>query len=159
MHRIVPHYKELPNPMSKVSGLRIHALEVSPLPCGKDWKIPKLTDDCFQPTTPPIFSGLEVHSETYLLVLQHSGFLSRSLFLLTWASREIGRGQARSPRVKWNTIRLRSTSNLGLNGKQNVPSGDGVKGRGSRRREVIKRTHLKILIKDVGGLTMLQKQG
>lgn len=115
MHRIVPHYKELPNPMSKVSGLRIHALEVSPLPCGKDWKIPKLTDDCFQPTTPPIFSGLEVHSETYLLVLQHSGFLSRSLFLLTWASREIGRGQARSPRVKWNTIRLRSTSNLGLN--------------------------------------------
>lgn len=115
MHRIVPHYKELPNPMSKVSGLRIHALEVSPLPCGKDWKIPKLTDDCFQPTTPPIFSGLEVHSETYFLVLQHSGFLSRSLFLLTWASREIGRGQARSPRVKWNTIRLRSTSNLGLN--------------------------------------------
>ena len=73
--------------------------------------------------------GKEVHPEAKLLVVLHSGYLQIPLPPLTWASREVGRVQARSSGLNWNIIRLRSISYLNSYsmGNNKVPNRDGVK--------------------------------
>lgn len=120
MHRTDPHDKEFFSPECPVSRLRDLARWVSLLPGSEGLKLLKLTDDCSQPVShpPPALKGQEVHAETYKTPSFAEFWVSLQIPLLslTWASREVGRGQARSLRLKWNVIRLTSTSQLSFSG-------------------------------------------
>lgn len=116
MHRTVPHKKELSSPECPVSRLRVLAQWVSLPPGGEVLKLLKLTDGSSQPVSqpPPTLKGQEGHPETYETPSFAAFWVSVQIPLpsLTWASREVGRGQARSLRLQGNVIRLRSTSQL-----------------------------------------------
>lgn len=122
MHWTVPHNKEFSSPECPVSRPRDLAWWVSLLPGGEVLKLLKLTDDCSQPVShpPSALKGQEVHPETYKTPSFAAFWVSLQIPLpsLTWASREVGGGQARSLRLKWNVIRLRSTSQLSFSGIQ-----------------------------------------
>lgn len=121
-HRTVPHDKEFSSPERPVSRLRDLARWVSLLPGGEVLKLLKLTDDCSQPVShpPPALKGQEGHPETYKTPSFAAFWVSVQIPLpsLTWASREVCRGQARSLRLQWNVIRLRSTSQLSFSGTE-----------------------------------------